>query len=82
VVGGPTRLAAFFGAFIMLLLYLGNWEAAHRFVNADLMYVLAVLSVAAFGAGRILGPDSIVGRYEVDGRPLVERYPALGYVLG
>jgi thiosulfate dehydrogenase [quinone] large subunit len=73
---------AFFEAFVTLLFYFGDWEAAHGFVSADPMYVLVFLSVAAFGAGRILGLDSVVERYEVDGQPLVERYPALSYVLG
>jgi thiosulfate dehydrogenase [quinone] large subunit len=82
MVGFLTRLAAFFGAFMMLLFYFGNWDMAHGFINADFMYMLVFLAVAAFGAGRILGLDSIVERYEVDGQPLVERYPALSYVLG
>lgn len=43
---------------------------------------LVFLSVAAFGAGRILGLDSYVDQYEIDGRPLIERYPILDYVLG
>jgi len=82
MVGFLTRLAAFFGAFMMLMFYFGNWDMAHGFINADFMYMLVFLSVAAFGAGRILGLDAIVERYEVDGVTLVERYPALGYVLG
>jgi thiosulfate dehydrogenase [quinone] large subunit len=44
--------------------------------------MLVFLAVAAFGAGHILGLDSIIERYEVDGEALVERYPALRYVLG
>lgn len=82
MVGLLTRLAAFFGAFMMLMFYFGNWDMAHGFINADFMYMLVFLSVAAFGAGRILGFDALVERYEVDGVRLVERYPALGYVLG
>jgi len=82
VVGLLTRLAAFFGAFMMLMFYFGNWELAHGPVNSDFMYMLVFLSVAAFGAGRILGLDAYVEQYEVDGAPLLEKYPALEYVLG
>ncbi len=82
MVGLLTRLAAFFGALMMLLFYFGNWDMAHGPINSDFTYLLVFLSVAAFGAGRILGLDAYVERYEVDGRPLVERYPLLEYVLG
>ena len=77
-----TRLAAFWGAFMMLLFYFGNWKVAHGVINGDFAYRLVFLAVAAFGAGRILGLDAIVERYEVDGQPLVERYPKLRYILG
>ncbi|MFC4551059.1 MULTISPECIES: DoxX family protein [Halorussus] len=82
MVGLLTRLAAFFGALMMLLFYFGNWDITHGFINADFMYMLVFLSVAAFGAGRILGFDAIVEQYEIDGQPLIERYPVLEYVLG
>ncbi|WP_254537883.1 DoxX family protein [Halomarina litorea] len=82
MVGLMTRLAAFFGASMMLLFYFGNWDMAHGFINSDFMYMLVFLAVAAFGAGRILGLDTIVERYELGGQPLVEKYPALSYVLG
>ncbi|MFC6726345.1 DoxX family protein [Halobium palmae] len=82
LVGVATRLAAFFGAFMMLLFYFGNWSVEHGLINGDFAYVLVFLAVAAFGAGRILGLDALVERYEVDGVPLVEKYPALDYVLG
>jgi thiosulfate dehydrogenase [quinone] large subunit len=82
LVGALTRLAAFFGAFMMLLFYFGNWEVAHGLINGDFAYMLVFLSVAAFGAGRILGLDAYVEQYELDGETLVERYPRLRYVLG
>ena len=82
VVGFLTRLAAFFGALLILLFYFGDWDVAHGFIDSDFVYVLVFLSVAAFGAGRILGLDACVERYEVDGEPLLERYPWLGYVPG
>lgn len=82
MVGFLTRLAAFFGALMMLLFYFGNWDMAHGPINADFMYMLVFLSVAAFGAGRILGLDDYVEQYRVDGQPLIEKYPFLRYVLG
>jgi thiosulfate dehydrogenase [quinone] large subunit len=80
--GALTRLAAFWGAFMMLLFYFGNWNVAHGFVNGDLTYMVVFLTVAALGAGRILGLDSYIENYEVGGTPLVERWPVLEYVLG
>jgi thiosulfate dehydrogenase [quinone] large subunit len=75
-------LAAFFGALMMLLFYFGNWNLAHGSINSDFMYMLVFLSVAAFGAGRILGLDDYVEQYEIDGQPLIEKYPRLEYLLG
>jgi len=82
IVGAFVRLAAFFGATMMLLFYFGNWSVEHGVVNSDLAYALVFLAIAAFGAGRILGLDALIERYEVGGQPLVERYPRLRYVLG
>jgi thiosulfate dehydrogenase [quinone] large subunit len=82
LVGAFTRLAAFFGALMMLLFYFGSWDIAHGVINGDFAYMLVFLAVAAFGAGRILGLDAWLETYEVGGQPLVERYPALEYVLG
>ena len=80
--GALTRLAAFWGAFMMLMFYLGNWDVTHGYINGDFAYMLVFLSVAAFGAGRILGLDAYIEQYEVGGRPLVERYPWTRYILG
>jgi len=82
VVGALTRLAAFWGAFMMLLFYLGNWDISHGYINGDFAYMLVFLSVAAFGAGRILGLDQYIEQYAVRGQPLVERYPWMRYLLG
>ncbi|GAB7094420.1 DoxX family protein [Halolamina litorea] len=82
LVGGFTRLAAFFGAFMMLLFYLGNWSVSHGYINGDFAYMLVFLAVAAFGAGRILGVDAYLEAYEIDGKPLLERYPWAAYLLG
>ncbi|USZ69713.1 DoxX family protein (plasmid) [Halorussus salilacus] len=82
IVGAFTRLAAFFGAFMMLMFYLGNWDMAHGPINGDFAYMLTFLAVAALGAGRVLGLDAYIEQYPVGGRPLVERYPFLSYLLG
>jgi thiosulfate dehydrogenase [quinone] large subunit len=82
LVGCLTRLAAFWGAFMMVLFYSGNWDIAHGYINGDFAYMLVFLSVAAFGAGRILGLDSYIEQYEIGGTPLVERYPWARYILG
>jgi len=82
LVGALTRLAAFWGAFMMLLFYFGNWEVQHGVVNGDLAYMLVFLAVAAFGAGRILGLDALLEQHDLDGETLVEKYPRLRYVLG
>lgn len=80
--GAFTRLAAFWGAFMMLLFYFGNWDIAHGYINGDFAYMLVFLSVAAFGAGRILGLDAYLEQYEIGGVPLIERYPWARYLLG
>lgn len=77
MVGIFTRLSAFFGALMMLMFYFGNWSIDHGFINGDFAYMLVFLSVAAFGAGRILGLDAYLEDLEV-----VERYPRLKYLLG
>jgi thiosulfate dehydrogenase [quinone] large subunit len=82
IVGLLTRFAAFWGAVMMFLFYIGNWDVGHGLINGDFAYMLVFLAVAAFGAGRILGLDTFAERYEVDGQPLIEKYPALNYVLG
>lgn len=82
LVGAFTRLAAFFGALMMLMFYLGNWDIAHGYINGDFAYMLVFLAVAAFGAGRILGLDAYIEKYDVGGRPLVDRYPWSKYLLG
>ena len=57
-------------------------EVVHGYINGDFAYVLVFQSVAAFGAVRILGLDAPVEQYGVGGRPLIERYPRMRYVLG
>jgi thiosulfate dehydrogenase [quinone] large subunit len=77
LVGGLVRLASFFGAFMMSMFYFANWNVAHGFVNGDLTYLVVFLTVAALGAGRVLGADAVIERTAI-----VEKYPALRYILG
>ena len=82
IFGALTRLAAFFGAFMMAMFYFGNWDIAHGYVNGDLTYMIVFLAVAALGAGRIVGLDAYIERLDLGGTALIERYPVLGYLLG
>ena len=82
LVGCLTRLAAFWGAFMMALFYFGNWDIAHGYINGDFAYMLVFLSVAAFGAGRVLGLDRFIESYRIDGTTLTDRYPWTRYLLG
>ncbi|MFW5964202.1 MAG: DoxX family protein [Natronomonas sp.] len=82
IVGAFVRLAAFFGALMMVMFYLANWDVAHGVINGDFAYMLVFLAVAAFGAGRILGLDAYIEQYKIDGQALIEKYPKLDYVLG
>ncbi|MCU4744271.1 DoxX family protein [Halobacteria archaeon AArc-m2/3/4] len=82
LVGAFVRLAAFFGATMMFMFYFANWSVEHGMINGDFAYLLVFLAVAAFGAGRILGLDQLIERYEIDGQPLIEKYPTLDYILG
>lgn len=77
LVGGFTRLAAFFGAFLMFFFYFGNAEWTHGFVNGDLMGLLLFLTMIVFGAGRVWGLD----RYLED-TEIVKKHNRLRYLLG
>lgn len=83
ILGAFVRLAAFGGALQMVMFYLGGWEGELlALFDSTLIYAVVFLTVAAFGAGRILGLDAYIERLEVGGETLVERYPKLRYVLG
>lgn len=83
VLGAFVRLAAFGGALQMFAFYLGGWEGEiMALFDSTLIYAIVFLTVAALGAGRMLGLDAYLERLEVGGTPLVERYPKLRYLLG
>jgi thiosulfate dehydrogenase [quinone] large subunit len=77
VIGAFTRLAAFWGGFLMVFFYLGNAEWAHGYVNGDLFGFLMFVIVGTLAAGRILGVDAVL-----EATAFVRQRPALKYVLG
>jgi len=83
VTGAFVRLAAFGGAAQMTLFYLGGWSGdVLALFDSTLVYAVVFLTVAAFGAGRVLGLDAYIETIEVGGEALVEKFPTLRYVLG
>ena len=77
LLGALTRLAAFFGGFLMVLFYLGNADWAHGYVNGDLLGLLMFVIVGVLAAGRIVGFHAVLG--ETD---LVDQRPVLRLPLG
>jgi thiosulfate dehydrogenase [quinone] large subunit len=80
VLGALTRLAAFFGAFLMTFFYFINGETggwAHGLVTGELLGLLLFAMIASLGAGRVLGIDAILARSE-----FVKNHPRLRYLIG
>jgi thiosulfate dehydrogenase [quinone] large subunit len=80
VLGALTRLAAFFGATLMIFFYFINGETggwAHGVVTGDLLGLLIFAMIATVGAGRILGVDGYLLRTGV-----VQKYRRLRYLIG
>lgn len=82
LIGAFVRLAALGGALMMAAFYFGNWSVSNGFVNADFVYLVVLAAIGAFAAGRILGFDTLIENYRVDGERLVDRYPKARYLLG
>ena len=83
IAGAFVRLAAFGGALQMLMFYLGGWEGELlALFDSTLIYAIVFATVAAFGAGRVLGLDAYIEQVDVGGEPLIERFPAARYLLG
>lgn len=79
IVGAFVRLAALGGAIQMTLFYLGGWSGdALALFDSTLVYAIVFLTVAAFGAGRVLGLDAYIERFEVGGQALVEEFRRSG----
>lgn len=85
IAGAFVRLAAIGGAIQMIAFYLGGWplvDGVLAAIDSTLVYAVVFVAVAAIGAGRYMGVDSYLERLEVGGEALIERVPALRYVLG
>ncbi|MFW6383991.1 MAG: DoxX family membrane protein [Halodesulfurarchaeum sp.] len=57
LLGAFTRLAAFFGGFLMIFFVFVNVGWTQGFVNSDLMGLVLLVTVAVLGAGRVWGVD-------------------------
>jgi thiosulfate dehydrogenase [quinone] large subunit len=80
VVGGLTRVAAFFGAVLMTFFYFVNGPGgawAHGMVNGDLLALLLFATVVVFGSGKVFGLDGYLR-----GMAVVQNHPRLQYLLG
>ncbi len=77
IFGALTRLAAFFGAFLMSFFYFGNAAWAHGFVNGDLLGLLLFATIIVFGAGRVWGLDEFLERTSI-----VQNNRWMRYLLG
>ena len=80
VVGALTRLAAFFGAFLMMFFYFINGETggwAHGVVTGELLGILIFGMIATLGAGRVLGVDAYLAKTS-----FFEKHPKLQYLIG
>ena len=80
IVGCLTRAAAFFGAVLMMFFYFingygGGW--AHGLVTGDLLGLMIFGTIAALGAGRVLGIDAYLAKTD-----LFQNNPKLRYFIG
>lgn len=80
------RFAALVGSLQMLFFWTGNWEGGLTagfpvehgyFVTSELVYLLLLFGLGAWGAGRIFGLDR-----RLEGTDVVENNPWLRYLLG
>lgn len=84
--GVVLRFAALMGGIQMLFFWMAAWEGGPMagipvengyVVNATLVYLLVLLGLAVWGAGRIIGVDGALERTDT-----VENNPWLRYLLG
>lgn len=75
--GVLTRLASFFGAFLLFFFYLGSAGFANGYVDGDLLGILLFMQLIVFGAGRIWGGDAYLEQ-----TAFVEKRPWMRYLLG
>ncbi|WP_276260356.1 DoxX family protein [Haloglomus litoreum] len=80
VLGALTRLASFFGAFLMAFFYFINGETggwSHGVITGELLGLLIFAMIATLGAGRVLGVDAYLAKSD-----LVRNNPRLRYLVG
>jgi thiosulfate dehydrogenase [quinone] large subunit len=80
ILGALTRLASFFGAFLMAFFYFINGETGgwnHGVVTGELLGLLIFAMIATLGAGRVLGVDAYLAESD-----LVQNHPKLRYIVG
>lgn len=86
LLGVLVRFAVFWGAVQMLLFWLASLEGGllaglpvqHGWVvNSDIVYILLLFGLGAWGAGRVLGLDAMLEETDV-----VKQNPWLRYLLG
>ncbi|WP_121823081.1 DoxX family protein [Halostella salina] len=75
--GVLVRLASFFGAFFMVLFWIGNAGFGNGLVNGDFMGLLLFVTMAVLATGRYYGLDAVIERTE-----FVKQRPRLRYLLG
>ena len=77
ILGLMTRIGFLSGAMMMFMFYLANAPANNPFLDEYLFYIGTFATLGALGAGRILGVDAWIERQKI-----VERFPALTWILG
>jgi|DewCreStandDraft_5_1066085.scaffolds.fasta_scaffold01510_6 thiosulfate dehydrogenase [quinone] large subunit len=78
ILGLFTRFGLLMGAVQMFIFYLAQlWPEFNPFLDEHIVYILVMALLGALGAGRILGLDALIERWEP-----VKRTPALQYALG
>lgn len=78
VLGVFTRFGLLMGATQMFLFYVVQlWPEFNPFMDEHIVYILIMALLGALGAGRILGLDALLERWEP-----VKRVPTLEYALG
>lgn len=80
ILGALTRMAAFFGAMLMMFFYFINGETgawAHGVVTGELLGIMIFGTIVALGAGKVLAVDEYLKRL-----PFVENHPRLKGLLG
>jgi thiosulfate dehydrogenase [quinone] large subunit len=75
--GALVRLASFFGAWFMVMFWVGNAGFGHGLVNSDLMGLLLFVTMMVLATGRYYGLDAIIEKTR-----FVKQRPRLRYLLG